>query len=150
MKKLILGIFVIISIFGCAGMETIPEAQRSHEQTYDVPGLNKDQLFDKTLAWMAETFVSSKAVIELKDKENGKIIGNGVTSIFNGLITFDVSYTLIIDIKNNKIRMTFKNLQAKDIGPITTKLVMDKCLIEFQKLGDKLIFYLSQTENKNW
>ena len=41
------------------------------------PG-SKDQLYDKGLNWMAITFKSSNDVIQIKDKDNGKIVGTMV------------------------------------------------------------------------
>jgi len=76
----------------------------------EVPAQSKDQLFARTLAWMAESFVSSKAVIELQDKENGKIIGHGRTSFSSmGLVEIPCDYTLIVDVKDEKVRLTFNN-----------------------------------------
>lgn len=36
---------------------------------------SKDQLYNKGLNWMAITFKSSNDVIQIKDKDNGKIVG---------------------------------------------------------------------------
>lgn len=43
-----------------------------------VEGATKSELFLKARSWVNESFRSSKAVIEIIDKENGEISGNGV------------------------------------------------------------------------
>jgi len=39
--------------------------------------LTKNEIYDLSLEWMARTFFDNKEVVEIKDKENGKIIGKG-------------------------------------------------------------------------
>jgi len=71
----------------------------------------KDYLYVKAHEWMAKTFVSSKEVIQMNDKEAGKIIGKGTITThttYDGLgirrgndITY---YTIQIDVKDGKFR----------------------------------------------
>ena len=82
---------------------------RELQVVLEVPGRTASQLYAKTLAWMAETFVSSKAVIELQDKENAKIIGHGRTSFTNVIAVIPCEYTLIAEMKDGRVRLTFKD-----------------------------------------
>jgi len=69
---------------------------------------------------MAERFVSSKAVIEYKDKETGTIIGNGSVEIRPvGYVAY-LGYTLKIEIKEKKYRVTaygFRKADSTNIHP---------------------------------
>jgi hypothetical protein len=100
MAKKIATLFCILlsaNLVGCAGLEIVPVEQRSLQCIHEV-NMSKDQIFDKSLEWMAQTYVDSKEVIEIKDKENGKIIGKGLTRILiNGISTLPCRYTFIID-----------------------------------------------------
>jgi len=109
---------LFVSILGCAGtyQKATPENKAPYQDTREVEG-SKDELFLRTRRWMAETFRSSKAVIELEDKENGQIIGNTSLSIKGGLgITIYFDMTIVIDIKDGKIRLTAKNFEESVPG----------------------------------
>ena len=56
------------------GNETL-DSDWTYQIVEETPELSKEQIYSNTLAWFAEEFVSSKEVIQLQDKENGKIIG---------------------------------------------------------------------------
>lgn len=58
---------------------------------------------------MAQTFASSKRVIELQDSSQGLIVGNGAVSIFYMLNNRLVSFGLKIEIKDNKYRFSTSN-----------------------------------------
>jgi hypothetical protein len=98
-----------ILLTACAGMMTIvPQEERSLQLVREIR-LSKDQIFDKSLEWMAQTFVDSKSVIELKDRDNGKIIGKGVTKFRNAVVYVPCRFTLILEVKDGKYRTTFTN-----------------------------------------
>ncbi|MBN1404781.1 MAG: DUF4468 domain-containing protein [Opitutales bacterium] len=48
------------------------------EYVIELDGMTRNEIFDGVELWIAENFTSSKAVIDLKNKEQGVIIGNGV------------------------------------------------------------------------
>jgi len=113
MKRLFITLPVLFAIvvffLGCAGMQTVPEEERMLQQVHKV-NLTKDKIYSECLEWMAETFVDSKAVIELKDKENGKIIGKGITNYMSGgIVSIPCRFTMKVEIKENKYRATYDN-----------------------------------------
>lgn len=78
-----------------------------YEQVVDVPDKSKNQLFSNAKVWMANTFVSSKDVIQSEDKEAGDIIGKGFTKVyFKSIVTIERNdyFTIQIDVKDNKYR----------------------------------------------
>lgn len=111
MKRLVPLLFLLA---GCAEMmgNIVPPQERALEMVHEVP-LKKDEIFNRSLEWMAKTFVDSKEVIELKDKESGKIIGKGIVTFTNmGMATIPCRYTLTIEAKDGKYRASFENLTA--------------------------------------
>jgi len=106
MKKelIIISVFtIIISCFGCAGMQIVPVEERLLKTVHKI-NLTKDEIFSKCFEWMAQTFS-----IELKDKENGKIVGKGITSFSGGPAIFPCHFSMIVDIKDNRYRATYNN-----------------------------------------
>lgn len=62
---------------------------------------SKNELYVKAHEWIARTYGSAKAVIDMQDKEAGKIIGKCLISdVANG----DIKYLLSFDIKDGKYR----------------------------------------------
>lgn len=79
---------------------------------YKLKGKSQSQIFSSSLSWLAETFKSSKSVIELQDKASGKIIGNITTSSnWMGRIMYYQS-KMVIEIKNGKSRLTLTPVSA--------------------------------------
>lgn len=73
----------------------------------------REQLFNHAALWLAESTASSKSVIELKDKEIGTIIGNASADLKIGWgVTMPIQFKLRVDVKDNKYRMTFSQVQV--------------------------------------
>jgi hypothetical protein len=88
------------------------------ESVIEMPGQSKDQIYAGTKGWLAQTFVSAKAVIEDDEKDEGRIIGNGrVKWPCTGLACLGqydwlLGFTMRVDMKDDKMRVTFTNLQS--------------------------------------
>lgn len=64
-----------------------------------VDSVSKDELYSRAREWFARTFVSSKNVLEMDDRQAGKLIGNGAKSgFYYGLLMTPVDYTLTYEI----------------------------------------------------
>jgi hypothetical protein len=107
-----------LTLFGCAGMHPVAETDRSFERIVEVTGYSKDQIYSFSKIWVAENFKSAKAVIEYDNKEEGVIIGNGVIPYpcsgglsCMGTADWKVPFTMRIDIKDQKFRLTFSNIR---------------------------------------
>ena len=108
MKKLFT-ISVILFIISCAAMlDKIPEEDLRVQKVFEVD-LNKGEIYSSSVQWMAKTFVDSKEVIEVKDAENGRLIGKGITEFRVQIIQVPCRYTMTIEAKDNKVRITFDN-----------------------------------------
>ncbi len=154
MKKYIFLLVGLLFLFNCAGYQRIPPEEAQLQKIYELQGMTKDVIFDKTIAWMAETFVSSKNVIELKDKENGKIIGKGVMRKTQ-MVGHSCTFTMIIDIKHSRIRITLKNLRAmlgedlRTTRPMQYRYEMDPMKPKLAELCDNLYHYL-KNQKADW
>lgn len=117
----------------------------------------KEQIYDNTLLWMAETFVSSEDVIDLQNREMGKIVGNAITVIDGGWLgdtTF--RYSLKVDIKDQKFRATYSNvllvssdMAEKPVESANRKMLYPKATKRFEELTDSLYAYLLSAENND-
>lgn len=69
--------------------------------------ISADKLFTLAQTWFANTFKSSKSVLQVNDRVSMKLIGKGTASYSNGVgvdaISY-ISYTIAVDIKNGKYR----------------------------------------------
>lgn len=172
MQKPITPILVLLlALSGCAGSERAEDANKPIEFVLDAPGKTQSQLYSSAKTWVAETFVSGKAVIDEADKDSGRIIAKGrikrpckgLDCVANGGNL--IGFMLRIDTKDGKIRMTFINPtiieKGKMIGTsysppsedfIWHKGDMDAAKIAFNTLRDELQHYVDNESvtSKNW
>lgn len=82
----------------------------SYTEVIEVPGVKKDELYIRAHTWFAKTYGSSKSVLEIQDKESGKLLGKGLTDVvfknppmgtmYGGI----VSYTISVIVKEGKYK----------------------------------------------
>jgi hypothetical protein len=133
---------------------------RSLQKVHDID-LTKNEIYDASLEWMAQTLSGPREVIELKDKDNGKIIGKGITS-FRGKIGIGSTnvlcrFTLIVEAKDNKYRTTYNNfvgLWGESYNrpePVEKKEYIDSVKAKLALLDEDLYNYLKKSKsNTNW
>src|SRR3989344_1800153 len=143
--KIIISFLIVSAI----SLNVLAVEQFQVELVKDVP-LERIRIYDQTTIWMAENFKSSKAVIELKDKELGVIIGNATISANISMTkwlpaVYNIfSFKMKIEMKDNKFRMTFSDVKMVVDGiekPIedTNRASNEKIMAsEFQKIADSL------------
>ncbi len=102
---------------GCISQEVVPKTDRMYRKIVTVSATNQE-LYTKTLEWIARSFGSSDAVIQFKDPEQGKIIGKGIVSVTYTIAPVDTFFTLTIEFKDNRARFTFDNLYTKTDSPL--------------------------------
>lgn len=78
-KSILIAVCSIVLLIGCAG-SLIPTVQQhqSLEKIQVMNGMTKDELYKKSLSWVARNYNSANDVIQLKDQENGQIICKGL------------------------------------------------------------------------
>jgi hypothetical protein len=117
-KKIIFILIVLTIQLSYSQVVNFPIDKDSGEIIYSkvtqTPGLSKNELFLYANEWFANSFKSSKDVIQFSDKESGKIIakGNLDTSYrtLGMLIEIGyVSFTIEVATKNGRYRYIIKN-----------------------------------------
>jgi hypothetical protein len=110
---------------------------------------------------MARTFFDTKEVVELKDKENGKIIGKGITTFKGKIGWFSAQipcrFTLTVEAKDNKYRTTYNNLvglygesQTRP-EPLEQKEYVDAVKAKLAVIDEDLYGYLKKYKsNTDW
>jgi hypothetical protein len=77
----------------------------------NVDSTKSNELYVRANEWFVNTFKSAKDVIQLNDKEAGKIIGKGFFS--TGLFT--IHFTIEIQTKDGKYKYAFSNFICKSM-----------------------------------
>ena len=123
----------------------------------------KEEIFENSLKWLAENFISSKEVLEYKNKDEGKIIGNIVlkVNVSEGIMDFirPIRMTLIIEAKENRFRITCKNLIYEEMTfagsvlpsiPLEYKENLNKTFSKINiEIVNSLKNYLSKDDTNN-
>jgi uncharacterized protein with TBP-like fold DUF4468 len=112
MKPVLIATFTLsIFLIGCAPRMTPKSSNAPFEFTLiDTLQGTKNDIYVRAYEWIAKTFTSAKDVIQMNDKEAGKIIAKAVLVIdgaknMYGVIGKDyIHYTISIDVKDNKYK----------------------------------------------
>ena len=158
--RLFAWILTVMALASCASMPVAPIEERSMQKVHDID-LTKNEIYDISLEWMAQTLSDSRGGIELKDKDNGKIIGKGITS-FSGRVGLGRAnvlcrFALFIEAKDNTYRTTYNNfvgLWGESYNrpePLEQKEYVDAVKAKIAILDDDLYNYLKKYKSKtNW
>ncbi len=84
-------------------------------ETIPIDSANKSQLYSKAREWFTINFKSANAVLQMDDKEDGKLIGKAWQDItaLTGLGTkskVKMWYTISIYVKDNKFKYSISNI----------------------------------------
>ncbi len=99
----------LISLTSCISQKGVPQAERNYQQIIEISA-TKQELYIKTLEWMAKAFGSSKEVIQFNDPDQGKIIAKGITEVTYTISPVDTYFTLTVELKENRACFTFDQL----------------------------------------
>ncbi|MBD2753829.1 DUF4468 domain-containing protein [Spirosoma validum] len=153
MKQLILIIFWLgpYCLYGQNYM--MPVDPQTNKITYsDVVDIKnkKDILFKNAQTWITKSFGDYKAVIQFEDKEAGRLIIKGVSSL--DVYLFDrIRYVITIDCKDNKYRCVLTDLErGASVLPPISYLPVSQLDATIKSLQDelKLIDLKIQNETK--
>jgi len=159
---------IFLSLVGCAGLQPVADVDRTFQRVVQAPGYSEEQIFNGTKIWIAENFNSAKAVLEYENKNGGTIIGNGIIPYpCRGIdclakSNWKVPFTMRVDIKDQKFRLTFSNLhlswppsyntvvgaQPGHNGPIATQGDFDAVKPVLLKFGDQLLTSFRKDKGK--
>lgn len=108
----------ILILVACKAAQPLTEEQKVISVVKEIPGKSETQLFDNTKIWIAQTFRSAKAVLEYENREQGVIIGNGISTYpCSGMSClakgdWKLHYTMKVEFKEGRYRVTFSNLET--------------------------------------
>ena len=163
MKKILS--FILLLFWGCSLSPdpNLPEVDRELIIYYDYNDLSKEIIYNRTISWIADSYKSPKSVIEFNDKDIGKIVIRGETdfkwqSFVGSALPHICRYKFIIDIKDNKIRLTFTdftgtmpdNMGGVRWEPMKRKTHIDSVKNQFVLYGIQLDKYIKYFNNQNW
>lgn len=118
--SIILVVLSISWIFGQIGEPNLPIDSDTKKITYTEVVLvdsstTKQELYSKAREWFAKTYVSSTNVLQMEDKENGKLIGKALMEVsFKTILGTNfpggfINYTISIYLKDGKYKYEFTN-----------------------------------------
>lgn len=125
MKNVMLVILMLTAAVVASGEEPLYKTPLNYDnngQIYfeiikELPGFNKSEIYLRVNSALANMYKSSKTVIDLNDKESGKIIAKGiwVYTASDGIVTVDcnLGHMLQIQMKDEKIKIVLKNLDLE-------------------------------------
>ena len=158
MKILIIISFFLLPMFGYSQTDTLI----SFSGVVKVDGVTKDQLFQNGRQWYNKEFVSSKAVLQIVDKETGELSGKGILKSYydfkmlGTVKKYDCYFRVSIDIKvkDGKYKYSFTEFVIDEaLTPGMEKMPAltssNKCPIKFSMVSEKKMdaMYLSMQEN---
>lgn len=158
-------VFVLVGVLGgCSTNVPVKDADKSFNKVIELPNTPKNTIYESAKMWLAERFVSAKAVTQYDNKESGQLIGKGsmdypcdTTFECMGTPNWKVKFTIKVDVKDNKARMTFKQIglsypsryisgiqQPSYNGPVYHQGHMVKIKRKLLALSDELAVYIKQ------
>lgn len=124
---------------------------------HDVSGLTQREICNRARDWVALTFRDSKAVIEVFDAEQGKLIGKGAAVIHGYAATpFTIRFTLMIECKDGRARSTFSSFTAisqygeYELKEDSLNHLKTKTDAHIRDLTSQLVAHLNQAKSDKW
>ncbi|AZC04306.1 DUF4468 domain-containing protein [Acinetobacter nosocomialis] len=123
MKKILVAGLIALGLVGCATpITSTQQAMPEVSQVIEIPNKSKDQIFEDSKIWIAQSFKSANNVIQYADKSTGSIIGKGnIQYPCDGFIDCGafgndkVNFTIKIDTKDNKARVTINDVTRTNL-----------------------------------
>ncbi len=136
MKKILFLLLLCFPVFSNAQFLLTPKGFISSEDqtkdfvVYNFEGKSQKELFTKVLSFATSTYNSPKDVISKVENEMITLTGFQPDKIgFGGIIkmTYDLNYTLVIKIKDGKIRLDAPTFDCKSFnGDKINRLTLDE------------------------
>ena len=127
--KIVLLLCALFVCFAAVGQTMpLPTDSATQKITYQgvvqVPGVSQLELYSRAREWFAATFGSSKAVLEMDDRESGKLIGRAYAQFefsggFGPTLPWAMWRTIKVEMKEGRYRYTVTNFV---LGHSTTSL----------------------------
>jgi hypothetical protein len=145
MKNIFLCVLMlVISVHICSAQSDVIE----YTEVVTVDSANQKELYKRALNFFAETFVSSKEVLQIQDKENGILFGKGFISkkvpyrwaFQPTTLDIRISFSMRVTVKDGRYKYEFTDFNNTEIigeykfGTLTTS---PKPRVRWQSISDK-------------
>jgi len=76
----------------------------NHDFIFDLSGHARQEIYDRTMRWIANNLRAPKAVIQSEDPETGSIIANGVTTMTaeGDSVPAGLAFHLSVDVREGR------------------------------------------------
>ena len=157
-KKTLLITLASISISGCFSLVTFEPFELV--SVVDVHGLEKTVTYNSSRQWFSENFVTGESVVNYENANLGTIIGNGVSDVGTdplGLISYGIHYSLRVDAKEGKLKVTTKinKFTNTDVNGTYEVVRLSQDRIDDAKdsvnmMVGSLRLYVQESDKMNW
>lgn len=99
------------------------EASSTVTEVVQVDSTKKDILYNRAILWCITNFNSTNEIIQLNDKENGKIMAKGIIEYIPKLFSVPTNctgyfqFTFTVELKDNKYKYSFDNIRHESNKP---------------------------------
>ena len=144
MKNIIsISILLTFLICACSGLHYTADTVK-FTKVYDIEGHSKNEIYNKTIKWIALNTNWSKSAIDYQDSVQGTVIVKANIITFNGLDDVIIKNTFQYDMKDNKLRITiFNNSYNIEFD----KDDRNNFIILLKGLSDDLAEYVKNNDN---
>ncbi len=113
------GVVLVLCVAGLIGLSVRAGAQQAtreelnHDFIFDLSGITKQQIYDRTMTWIANNLRYPGAVIASEDPDVGLIVANGVATMTadGDSVAVSLSFRMSVDVREGKERVRFLSLQ---------------------------------------
>ncbi|MBN6492793.1 DUF4468 domain-containing protein [Acinetobacter pittii] len=126
MKRILLLGLMILNTSIYAEKEPLKEVS----EVVELPNMTQKQIYDSSKIWIAKSFKSANSVIQYEDASTGTIIGKGnmnypCKGAWNCMANAEnlILFTVKVDTKDNKARITFNDLLLKTKTTVNAGIV---------------------------
>lgn len=154
MKK---GLFCLLLLAGCSSMQPMTAEEKTFSGVFEAPGFSKGQIYDSVNIWIAQNFTSADAVLEYQNRDEGVIIGNGITEYACAGVscafktTWGLAFTMRADVKEGKFKLTFSNLALEDGSAFQYREDLPHQKNKLLSYGDAIIASLKKdADSRDW
>lgn len=118
MKHVIIFLLLVISLSAMAqqdhkflGIFPVVDNDICYTEIIQVQDISKDELYNRAHTWFVNAFKSAKDVIQMQDKESGKIMGKGAFQYSIGALlpVLDMTVTITIIAKDGRYKYILNN-----------------------------------------
>jgi hypothetical protein len=104
----------VFALTGSARGQEATKEEMSHDFIFDFSGLQKQDIYERTMKWITNNLRARKVVVQTDDPETGTIAANGLTTMTadGDSQTVSLSFRLAVDVREGKERVRFLDLQV--------------------------------------